>query len=376
MPLVSGIYKYTIVKKYMFKFKDLKQIHLEITNRCQASCPMCNRNFHGGMPNPLIKNTDWTLDDFKNILTPSVLTQLDSFYFCGNFGDPIINSDLAEMCEYAALENPNIRIAIHTNGSARSTQWWKNLAKVLPKHHRVIFALDGLIDTHKLYRIGTDFDKILNNARAFTNAGGIAEWCFIKFKHNEHQVSLAETLATEYGFKSFTVKNSSRFIGEPKYSVYDETGTTTHYIEPPTDNKMSFINTDVINNYKSIVENSDIDCYVLKTKEIYIDFNRHVYPCCYLASVPYTFIDKDETQQVRLAINKQHNEYIADLGGTEFIDATLNTLQNILAQDKWHTVWNKYWNTQKMITCVRSCGKIKEISKPYEQIITSNIING
>jgi MoaA/NifB/PqqE/SkfB family radical SAM enzyme len=360
----------------VFKFNELKQIHLEITNRCQASCPMCNRNFHGGLPNPLIKNTDWTLEDFKNILTPNVLAQLDGFYFCGNFGDPIINSELAEMCEYAALENSNINIAIHTNGSARSVQWWEHLAKVLPKHHRVIFALDGLIDTHKLYRIGTDFDKILNNARAFINAGGIAEWCFIKFKHNEHQVHLAESLAKEYGFKTFTVKNSRRFIGEPKYPVYNETGKTTHYIEPPTDNKMSFINADIINNYKSIVEQSDIDCYVLKTKEIYIDFNKHVYPCCYLASVPYTYIDQDETQQVRLDINKQHNEYIAELGGIKQIDATLNTLENILAQDSWHTVWDKYWNTQKMITCARSCGKIKEISKPNDQIIASGSING
>jgi len=360
----------------MIKFKQLKQIHLEITNRCQASCPMCNRNFHGGMSNPLIKSTDWTLDDFKNILTPSVLAQLEGFYFCGNFGDPIINNDLAKMCEYASLENPNISINIHTNGSARSIQWWENLAKVLPKRHRVIFALDGLLDTHKLYRIGTDFNKILNNARAFINAGGKAEWCFIKFKHNEHQVSMAESLAKEYGFKSFTVKNSSRFIGEPKYPVYDETGATTYYIEPPTDNKMSFINHDIINNYKSIVENSDIDCYVLKAKQIYIDFNRHVYPCCYLASVPYTFIDKDETQEVRLDINRQHDEYIADLGGIDKIDATLNTLENILAQDKMHTVWNKYWGTQKMITCARSCGKIKEISRPYEQIIASGVING
>ena len=42
----------------MFSFSDLENIHLEITNRCQASCPMCSRNYHGGLENPLIKNKD------------------------------------------------------------------------------------------------------------------------------------------------------------------------------------------------------------------------------------------------------------------------------------------------------------------------------
>ena len=82
----------------MFRFSELKNIHLEITNRCQASCPMCSRNIHGGLENPLIKNQDWTTNDFKNILSKEVLHQLQGFYFCGNFGDPIINNDLIEMC--------------------------------------------------------------------------------------------------------------------------------------------------------------------------------------------------------------------------------------------------------------------------------------
>ena len=57
----------------MFKFSELRQIHLEISNRCQASCPMCSRNYHGGQDNPLIKGKDWTLDEFKQIMSPEVL---------------------------------------------------------------------------------------------------------------------------------------------------------------------------------------------------------------------------------------------------------------------------------------------------------------
>ena len=37
----------------MFKFDQLEIVQVEITNRCQASCPMCPRNIHGGIENPL-----------------------------------------------------------------------------------------------------------------------------------------------------------------------------------------------------------------------------------------------------------------------------------------------------------------------------------
>ena len=33
----------------MFKFNQLRDIHLEITNACQASCPMCPRNINSGI---------------------------------------------------------------------------------------------------------------------------------------------------------------------------------------------------------------------------------------------------------------------------------------------------------------------------------------
>ena len=59
----------------MYKLNDIKQIHLEITQNCQASCPMCDRNQNGGALNPHIKLNDntksalhiWDLSDVDNI---------------------------------------------------------------------------------------------------------------------------------------------------------------------------------------------------------------------------------------------------------------------------------------------------------------------
>ena len=350
----------------MFNFKDLKDIHLEITNRCQASCPMCSRNIHGGLENPLIKNNDWTINDFKHILPSKVLRQITGFYFCGNFGDPIINNDLIEMCQYSTDTNPDLYIRIHTNGGARNKQWWKDLAKALPPSHNVIFAIDGLADTHSLYRVGTDFNKVLENAKAFISAGGIAEWAFIKFKHNEHQLIACEALAKEHGFARFTYKDSARFVATEQFPVYDSVGKTTRYLEPPTGSNISLITQDVIDNYKDIVDASEIDCYVKQTKEIYIDAYKKIMPCCFLASIPYNYAaTNDTTKSIRLEIEQQYVNLINDLGNTNALE---NSIQDVLDSPDWQSVWNKYWSTEKLITCARTCG-VNKLSKPKDQFI-------
>lgn len=350
----------------MFNFQDLKQIHLEITNRCQASCPMCSRNVHGGLENPLIKNNDWTIDEFTTILTEEVLNQLEGMYFCGNFGDPIINDDLIKMCTHSTTVNPNLYIRIHTNGSARSVTWWEQLAKSLPPGHNVIFAIDGLDDTHSIYRIGTKYNTIIRNARAFIAAGGTAEWAFIKFKHNEHQLETARQLATEYGFARFTYKDSSRFVATDKYEVLDKQGEVSYYLEPPTGSKITYITPEVIKDYKSIVASSEINCYVQQTKEIYIDAYKKVMPCCFLASIPYNYVsNNDAAKEIRDKISEQYQNLVTDLGNTNALEISI---KDILESTAWQTVWHKYWNDEKLITCARTCG-INKLSKPKDQFI-------
>ena len=350
----------------MFKFNELKHIHLEITNNCQASCPMCNRNIDGGLDNPLIKINNWTLEDFQQIVSLEVLNQVYGLYFCGNFGDPILNNDLIGMCKYSRDTAPNVKIDIHTNGGARKTDWWEALATALPTNHSVVFALDGLEDTHHLYRVGTKFTTVIDNAKAFIAAGGNAQWAFIRFKHNEHQVEQARHMAKDLGFESFVVKNSSRFILEPKVNVRDRLGNVTHIVEPATDTPLKFIDKKVIEAYKQIVAASDVDCKVLKTKEVYIDAHKNLFACCWLASVPYTYLDPDAALEVRNEMLRQHHEMIEKLGN-------VNTLQRpvkeIVNSTEYQSIWHDYWSSNKLVTCVRTCGISKDIkfSQPDDQ---------
>lgn len=357
----------------MFKFEELKSVHVEITNNCQASCPMCSRNIHGGIENPLLELENWTLDRFKIAFTPEVLNQLTKLYFCGNFGDPIINKDLPNMCLYAKTINPQIQIRIHTNGSARNSEWWIKLVNSLPENHCVVFAIDGLEDTHSLYRIGTNYNTIIENAHNFILAGGKAEWAFIRFKHNEHQVDEAKKLAKQLGFESFVMKDSSRFLLEPKFPVWNDKKETIYNLEPSKYSELKFIDKNVLTNYKKIVDGMTIECYVQKEREIYLDAKGHLLPCCWLSMTPYIPFDHEGSFiPAKQDMLNQYHELIESLGGLQKIDIENHNIKDIINSTEYQSVWNEYWNEKKLLTCARVCGKSKEkiISNPNDQFIT------
>lgn len=352
----------------MFLFEQLESIHLEITNRCQASCPMCARNINGGIENPNLVINEWSLDDFRNIINSDILQRKIYLSFCGCLGDPIINNHLLDMVSYVTKNSENIGIGIHTNGGAHKESWWKELAENLPKMHVVTFAIDGLKDTHHLYRIGTSFEKVIANATEFIKAGGVANWAFIKFKHNEHQVEEAHRLSKELGFQFFEVKDTNRFVDQPKFPVLDRQGNFLYNLEPPTDSKLSYIDNDTIKNYKTITQQTHIDCMAKKVKTVYIDAHKKVFPCDHLASIPFhSHNNNDIFKEVSQEMNKQFFELLSDLKNN---DASLRSLQEIISSPEWQNVWNKYWfGDNKMIKCAATCGKINTFSSNIDQYL-------
>ncbi|SVC76683.1 uncharacterized protein METZ01_LOCUS329537, partial [marine metagenome] len=121
-----------------------------------------------------------------------------------------MNPELTDILDFFLDEFKIKYIDIRTNGSLRSTTWWSNFVNHLPSKHIIVFGLDGLEDTLHIYRIGADYKKVINNAKAFIDAGGIASWQFIEFEHNKHQIEEAKQLAKELGFKEFRLVSSTR----------------------------------------------------------------------------------------------------------------------------------------------------------------------
>lgn len=370
----------------MFNFSELKQVNLEITNRCQAACPMCPRNIHGGIENPLLKINDWTIDDFTTIFTPELTRQIQVFDFCGNFGDPLMNNDLIKMCKYIKTENPSALTIIHTNGSLRSSEWWSQLIHSLTLSHNIVFALDGLDDTHSLYRINTSFTTIIKNATTFINTGGTATWHYIRFHHNAHQVNDAQSLATTLGFKEFTIKDSRRFTN-PKFKVVNPDGSESHVLEPalktiPIVNKLVLLDT-----YDVWANSNRISCFALDERDVFIDAHFTVMPCCILSSFLYTNYDEEILKQYNLhdadtsvnqigeTIKQQVLDTIATLGGFDALNARTNGVKNIIDNAVWQTIWQEQWRTHKSLTCMLMCSKDSPFLSLQKQITSTTQVN-
>lgn len=356
----------------MFDFSELKKIHVELTSMCQASCPMCARNYHGGLPNNNLPIDEITFDQFQTIFTAEVLTQIEEIYFCGNYGDPIMSNHLLDIVNYCNETNPNINLGIHTNGSARTISWWQQLAACLPEKHCVHFALDGLEDTHHLYRIGTNYNKIIENAKAFISSGGTAEWVFLSFKHNEHQVEQARKTAINLGFAKFVHKQTIRFVGQPWFDVVDKQGVVQYKLEPTSYDKITFIKPEVVKEYKKLVEAAEIDCKVKKQKSLYVDAFKTIWPCCWIGAIPYIYSNPNSiSHEYQSDTIESVNKLVSDLGGLESINLLNHSIRDVLTSIKWQEIWERYWAEKKLPTCAKVCGQFpdKVFSQPEDQFL-------
>jgi hypothetical protein len=246
-------------------------------------------------------NNGYGLTNFKitdlpeNILKTTLdnMPSLETVQMGGNLGDPCAGKLIDK---YLDMIIPmNIHIQIHTNGSLRSTQWWKNLAQKLPHSHEVWFAIDGLENTHSIYRQGTDWKKIIKNAQAFINAGGKAVWQFIPFSHNEHQIKECMVLCTKLGFHRFEFVKNARY---PKQNFHYKTGKPIEIAPWSKHNDSWNRKGGILDKNTTIVENSKVkekNCMHLAMKSVYLSALGKLSPCCYLPFHDLTNIDISKT---------------------------------------------------------------------------------
>ena len=239
----------------------VKAINIEVSSKCNAGCPFCSRN---QKIRPYVGQLI-TLADFKR-LPVSVIQQLRRLTFGGNFGDLCCNPEVLEIAAYIRHLNPDIILEGDTNGSYGAPEWWQALGASFKKG-AMVFALDGLEDTQRLHRRGTDFNKVIRNMRAFVAGGGTAQWQFIVFKHNEHQLQAAEDLARKIGCRRFYALVSRDFSPD---------------LTPP--DIIDFrVKRDVFTGYREGLNARDRQalCRPLADGTIYIAADGSVHPCCY-----------------------------------------------------------------------------------------------
>jgi sulfatase maturation enzyme AslB (radical SAM superfamily) len=302
----------------MYSFKDIRVVHLEISSRCNAACPECPRNLRGADIESLGNYPvhDMTLEEAKAIFSKSFLQHTTDILINGNFGDFVTCRDAVPIVEYFATSNPQLRIEISTNGSGQPRIWSRlaQFANVV-----VQFRIDGLQDTHHLYRQYTDFDLIMANAQRYINAGGSAEWHMIDFDFNQHQQAEAEQMSQALGFRRFKLINA----GRNNTAVYNRHGEPTHVIGQPTHErdfeKLLATHVEMKNNptfhqlnYYPRVPAKAINCRVQSPASIYVQSNGEVYPCCWIGHAPWTNTAKPGTDHTR-SVCRDNNALIVGL---------------------------------------------------------------
>jgi len=350
----------------MYRYEDVKVVHLEVTQRCQAACPMCDRNMNGGADNPHITNAELSLEDCKRIFKPEFIQQLKTMFMCGNLGDPIVARDTLEIFKYFREHNPNMWLSMNTNAGAKDETWWRELAKVFGRMGAVIFSVDGLSDTNHLYRQNVVWDNVERNMRAFIDAGGRARWDYIIFAHNEHQVEEAEALANSWGCEKFIKKKTGRFYstakltGKETHQAKNRKGEDTQNLAKPK--KKENINiallkekqlTKEYGSMKDYYDTCKIKCKVAEEGNIFITAEGLMMPCCWTAGRMYKWWHPDPRVE-------QVWDFIDRAGGKEGIDVIENNLQDVMngtllsdIENSWHL---PSVNEGKLGVCAQKCG--------------------
>jgi len=154
----------------------------------------------------------------------------------------------------------------------RTESWWRELASIFRRDEDyVVFSIDGLEDTNDTYRVNVKWDKVIENAQAFIEAGGSAHWDMLVFEHNQHQVDACERLAHDLGFKWFRAKVSRRNNIVP-----------IEFLHPPKGWK------------DRVVSDGSIRCQALQENSVYISAKGKLFPCCYLGMTKSTLDQFDD----------------------------------------------------------------------------------
>lgn len=278
------------------------------------------------------------LSDIEQILPPDILQKLKSIYVCGNYGDAILAPDCLEIFKYLRENARHLYLELHTNGSLQSRAWWQELAEVIGENGHVTFGIDGLHDTHSVYRVGTDYGTVLENAGAFIDAGGRAHWRFIVFEYNEHQVDHAREHASKIGFKKFELVKSNRFArGKARQSAS---------LQPPEQAGMRSAK-----RFDSNLESKKIVCRAIQNRKVYVSAEGLAFPCCQVGLI-YNDNEFERSQVL---------QKIAAAGGREALDARKKSLLAIAREqffvEQIAGSWGKAsFNEGKLQRCAKTCG--------------------
>ena len=317
----------------------------------------------------------------------------------GTWGDSILHPEIFKYTQHIIdtineVGNEKCGFEIATNGGLHSTDWWREMAELTKQFHqpwtKVIFAIDGLDDkTHQMYRRAVNWDKVMENAKAYMDQGGRAVWQWLQFDHNKHQTERAREMAKELGFAEFwlrgsrgerleiqdSIKNLGKKVEQQDKTVglykskavekrvkYDDAKTgNIKYI-----NNSNTVKTEVAKvegkykNYEDYQENTSISCIWGNKGKVNVEFNGMVHPCCFLNH----YMNNFWSNKIDSSLEGGEYEIMQLPYKDEWNNLNEHSLQEILDHRFYSQDLEESWgNSTKDLTlpklsmCVEHCGE-------------------
>jgi MoaA/NifB/PqqE/SkfB family radical SAM enzyme len=368
-----------------FDYNSIDEYQIEITTYCNAACPQCSRNNNGSGVNPYMSLEHLSRDVLDSAFTEELCNRLRQVFFCGSYGDPIMHPHFLDMLRDFRRKNPTLWLYFHTNGGVHDADYWREVSEIMAGYGQIDFGIDGLEDTLDIYRRNVKFDRVISNARAFIDAGGRAQWNFIVFRHNQHQVDIAKSMSQRLGFFNFLARRTGRFFHHAHeeelafWPINNKQGVAVGRIEPPDNPEWRNASTarlpQLKKQYNDLAEYFDtttITCDALMGRKVAINVEGLVLPCNFFNHNLYDarFYEDVLPGANRLHYQDGHNQVrnFLEHYGLDRLDIHQHSLQEIFDCRMWDdlvTSWSKTRQQGRLFECAMTCGK--EFTKVWDQ---------
>ena len=254
-------------------YDNIYELEIECTTLCNASCPLCYRNYKSFLTSPYSKPL---IRDFNSVIEQlNKLKNLNYVMLVGSMSEPTLYPKFIELVKY--LKNRNIKIEICTNGDTHNSDFWKELAMQLSDDDEIYFTICGSTqELHEQYRKNTCLKNILTNANAVRQIRPIDYAQCIRFSYNNEDFN-------SQAFKKLVSQFSHVYMTETFYqkdiSNYNVKFDQTKFL--PNPHKLAMYDKLKAHAEKSYKLNKSLktDCMCLRYNRYQIDVFGNIYPC-------------------------------------------------------------------------------------------------
>lgn len=204
---LTGLELNEMTKQFIYKSDAQlpKKIRLDICTLCQLNCPRCIMRMDEENIKKLWGGYGYvSFDTYKKFIDKHpFLKEIE----LSNHGEIFLNPDLEKIIKYSYDKGITLTAYTGVNLNTLSDSVAEALVKY--KFQRIVVSIDGASqDTYKIYRVGGDFDTVINNIKKinkfkeqYNSKYPLLTYKFILFGHNQHEIEKARALAKELNMK-------------------------------------------------------------------------------------------------------------------------------------------------------------------------------